>query len=81
MPSPPAKAGARNHGRCLLREAVEQRFTQQAPGVWVLAFARTTVERCYCASARIPPAKACQAGVRLIGQFRSFTATSARIML
>ena len=31
----------------------------------------------YCASANIPPAKECQAGVTLIGQFRSFTATSA----
>jgi hypothetical protein len=32
----------------------------------------------YCASANIPPARECQAAVMLIGQFRSFTATSAR---
>jgi hypothetical protein len=31
----------------------------------------------YCASARMPPAKECQAGVMLIGQFRNFTANSA----
>lgn len=31
----------------------------------------------YCASANIPPARECQTGVALIGQFRSFTATSA----
>ena len=31
----------------------------------------------YCASANIPPASECQADVVLIGQFRSFTASSA----
>jgi hypothetical protein len=31
----------------------------------------------YCESANIPPAKECQAGVTLIGQFSSFTAISA----
>ena len=44
------------------------------------AFAGTTVHRRslrYCASARIPPASECQAGVTLIGQFSSLTATSA----
>ena len=33
--------------------------------------------RCYCAIANMPPAKECQSGVTLIGQFRSFTAISA----
>ena len=31
----------------------------------------------YCASVNIPPARACQAAVVLIGQFNSFTASSA----
>ncbi len=35
------------------------------------------VPSCYWASAKIPPAKECQADVALMGQFRIFTATSA----
>ena len=34
-------------------------------------------DECYCAIARMPPAKECHAAVVLIGQFSSFTATSA----
>ncbi|TWI64058.1 hypothetical protein IQ16_05931 [Bradyrhizobium huanghuaihaiense] len=33
----------------------------------------------YCASARIPPANACHAAVSLIGQFSTFTASSASV--
>ena len=34
-------------------------------------------ESCYCAIANMPPAKECHSGDTLIGQFRSFTASSA----
>ena len=54
--------------------AVEQSFTTRGHGVWVPAFAGTTDD--YWAIAKIPPAKACQACVSLIGRLSSFTAMS-----
>ena len=39
--------------------------------------AESQAAECYCAIAKMPPAKECQNGVTLIGQFRSLTAISA----
>ena len=48
-------------------------------GAWASAQSRPMEGRAcrYCAIANMPPAKECQSGVVLIGQFRSFTASRA----
>ena len=48
-----------------------------APKPASLMSARTTEPVCYCAIAKMPPARECQSGETLIGQFRSLTAISA----
>ena len=70
----PAKAGTQPPFFMVMK-ITNSSVLQMGRGVWVPAFAGTTYH--YCAIAKMPPAKPCQAWVSLIGRFRSFTAISA----